>query len=226
MKIKRIMVGLLMVVGGFLGGCAAEPFERPPLPELVHPNPSALRAEFAGQLKERFISDDTVIIQAPFRDDMAILGVLQADRRAGTFELLGMNHMTVTLFHLCGEDGDKAIRYAMPPLMEQKETLLGIAGDTRRMYLDLVPAADAAVTIQPTYVRFSQETAEGTLVYEFGGVPTVLLEKRLEGFWGTIWRARYYDYAESPASHPRGVVMDNNRFGYRIIVKNRDWQVK
>jgi hypothetical protein len=51
----------------------------------------------------------------------------------------------------------------------------------------------------------------------------VLLEKRLEGFWGTIWRVRYYRYApESGGLYPRGIVMDNERFHYRIIVKNRD----
>jgi hypothetical protein len=227
MKIARkIMILLVVMIGSLVAGCAAEPFERPPLPELVNPNPAAMRAEFAGRLKEKFLSDDTVIIQAPFRDDMAVLGVLQADRTAGTFELLGMNHMGIKLFHLCGEEGPKAIRYAVPPLMEQETVLLGIAQDTRRMYLDLVPAADAAVQIRPTYVRFSQETAEGTLVYEFGGIPAVLLEKRLEGFWGTIWRVRYYDYPQTGALYPRGVVMDNNSFGYRIIVKNRNWQAK
>jgi hypothetical protein len=227
MRIGRAIAGLLVVLpGAIVAGCAAEPFERPPLPVLVHPNPNAMRAEFAARLPPKFLSDDTVIIQAPFRDDLAILGVLQVDRAAGTFELMGMNHLGVSLFHLCGEEGDKAIRSAVPPLMEEKEVLLGIAGDTRRMYLDLLPAADAAVAIRPTLVRFSQDTPEGTLVYEFGGVPAVLLEKRLEGFWGAIWRVRYYDYAESPALYPRGVVMDNNRFGYRIIVKNRAWQAK
>ena len=228
MRKARVITALLAVmVVAFFGGCAAEPFERPPLPALVNPNPSAMRAEFAGRLAGRFISDDTVIIQAPLRDDMAVLGVLQVDRAAGTFELMGMNHMGLKLFHLGAEEGDKAIRYALPPLMEQKDVLLSMAADTRRMYLDLVPAEGAAVKIRETYVRFSQETPEGTLLYEFGGAPAVLLEKRMEGFLGTIWRVRYYDYAEAgSALYPRGVVMDNDRFGYRIIVKNRTWQTK
>jgi hypothetical protein len=228
MTIVRSILGLMVVmVGGLVGGCAAEPFERPPLPVLVNPNPSAMRAEFAGRLAERFISDDTVIIQAPFQDDMAVLGVLQVDRAAGTFELMGMNHMGLKLFHLGADAGDAAIRYALPPLMEQKDVLLSMAADTRRMYLDLAPAEGATVKIRETYVRFSQETPEGTLVYEFGGAPVVLLEKRMEGFLGTIWRVRYYDYAEAgSAVYPRGVVMDNDRFGYRIIVKNRTWQTK
>jgi hypothetical protein len=227
MKTRVLAMFLAVLLVALLGGCAAEPFERPPLPELMNPNPSAMRAEFAARLAGRFLSDDTVIIEAPLRDDMAVLGVLQVDRAAGTLELMGMNHMGLKLFHLGAGEGDAAIRYALPPLMEQKDVLLSMAADTRRMYLDLVPAEGATVKIRETYVRFSQETPEGTLVYEFGGVPTVLLEKRLEGLLGTIWRARYYDYAEAgTALYPRGVVMDNERFGYRIIVKNRNWQAK
>ncbi len=224
-RVMTAFPAVMLVV--LFGGCAAEPFERPPLPALVNPNPGVMRAEFAARLANRFLSDDTVIIQAPFREDMAVLGVLQVDRAAGTFELMGMNHMGLKLFHLGAEEGDAAIRYALPPLMEQKDVLLSMAADTRRMYLDLVPGEGAAAKIRETYVRFSQEAPEGTLVYEFGGLPTVLLEKRLEGFFGTIWRVRYYDYAEAgSALYPRGVVMDNERFGYRIIVKNRNWQMK
>jgi hypothetical protein len=76
-------------------------------------------------------------------------------------------------------------------------------------------------------VRFYENTPEGKLVYEFGGQPTVLLEKRLDGAFGPIWRVRYYEYATATTwLYPRGIVMENNRFNYRIIVKNREWQTK
>lgn len=228
MKIKPMVRGLEAVLLSMLvGGCAAEPFERLPLPILANPNPTAIRAEFAGQLTDHFITDDTVIIQAPFRDDVAVLGVLRADRAGRSFQLVGMNHLGVKFFQLESEGGNATIQYAVPPLMEQKELLLSVAADTQRMYFDLVPSREAMVDVGPTVVRFRQNTAEGTLVYEFGGTPAVLLEKRLEGFYGAIWRVRYYDYGDAqPGLYPRGLVMDNKRFGYRIIVKNRAWQAR
>ena len=218
---------LLVMFAALSAGCAAEPFQRPALPILKDPNPRSIQTEFARRLADRFVSDDTVIMRAPFRDDLAVLGVLSADRTAGTFELLGMNHLGVKFFHLAGERQETTIRFAVPPLMEQKEVLRSMAEDTRRMYLGLTPGDGATAEIHPTFVRFYENTPEGKLVYEFGGQPTVLLEKRLDGAFGPIWRVRYYEYATATTwLYPRGIVMENNRFNYRIIVKNREWLTK
>jgi hypothetical protein len=205
-----------------LAGCAAEPFERPPLPLLNNANPQAMRYSFARSVMDRFTSDDTVIIHAPFRNDLAILGVLQVDRPAGTFELVGLNQLGIELFHVGGDRHGEAIRSAVPPLMKQKTVLLSIAQDMRRMYFELTPERGAKIDIGSRTVEFSEKTAQGELVFEFGGEPAVLLEKHLDGWFGTIWRVRYFLYASSSGSlYPRGVVMDNGRYHYRIIMKNR-----
>jgi hypothetical protein len=208
-------------------GCAAEPFVRPPLPVLKNPNPRAMRARLAHALPDRFTSDDTVIIQAPFRDDLAVLGVLRVNRSAGTFELVGLNQLGVKLFHLSGDSHGNHIRFAVPPLMKHKEVLLAIAGDIRRMFFDLVPEKGAGIGVGPTMLRFTQDTSEGTMVYEVGGDPPILLDKHLIDWFGTAWRVRYFQYASTTGSlYPRGIVMDNNWFHYRIIVKNLDWGVE
>ncbi len=65
------------------------------------------------------------------------------------------------------------------------------------------------------------------MVYDLGGDPPILLDKRLVGCFGTIWRVRYFQYASSGGSlYPRGIVMDNGQYHYRIIVKNRGWGVE
>lgn len=222
MKIRWLGAVLLTMC---VGGCAAKPFERPPLPILNNPNPTAMRQSVAHSLANQFTSDDTIVIDAPFHK-MAILGVLQIDRPAGTFELVGLNPMGVELFHLSGDSSGTKIRSALPPLMEQQEILLSIGQDIRRMYFDLVPQDSAAADPHSTFVRFTEKTPDGTIVYEMGGEPTALLEKRLEGFFGAIWRVRYYQYtaAKGETLYPRGIVMDNAHYHYRIIVKNRDWQ--
>jgi len=207
-----------------LAGCAAEPFERPPLPVLDNPNPAVMRANFAHSLADKFTSDDTIVIDAPFHK-MTILGVLEVDRNTGKFELVGLNPMGVELFHLSGDGGGTKIQSALPPLMEQKEVLFSIGQDIRRMYFDLLPAESAVVDLHSTFVHFSEKMPEGTMVHEMGDEPTVLLEKRLQGCFGAIWRVRYYQYAAKDGGlYPRGIVMDNAQYHYRIIVKNRDWQ--
>ena len=205
-----------------VGGCAAEPFERGALPILSDPNPAAMRESFAHSLAERFTSDDTIIIHAPFHD-MTVLGVLQVDRAAGKFELVGLNPMGVELFHLSGDSDGTKIRSALGPLMKQQDVLLSIGQDIRRMYFDLTP--DGSADVGSTVVRYSKKSAEGTIVYELGGEPAVLLEKYLDGCFGPTWRVRYYQYTKTAGGlYPRGIVMDNAHYHYRIIVKNRDWQ--
>ena len=81
--------------------------------------------------------------------------------------------------------------------MKQKSVLLAIAKDIRRMYFDLVPEKDAKIETDSNTVQFTEDTRHGELVYEFGGDPPVLLEKRHEGWFGASWKVRYYDYASS-----------------------------
>ena len=225
---KRLPAFLAFILAlAFLAGCASDPFTRPALPELVKPDAGLMRDEIEHSQAKAFMSDDTVVIEAPFRDDMAVLGVLRVDRGSDAFELMALSHMGLKLFHVAGDAKGQSIRFAIPPLLEKKDVLDAIALDTRRMYFDLVPGRAATVEVRPAFVRYSLPTPEGMLVYEIGGKPSVLLEKRLEGFWGTRWRIRYFDYSDDAAGrHPRGVILDNSQFHYRIIVKNRQWQAK
>ncbi|MGD0463270.1 MAG: hypothetical protein ABSB74_12365 [Tepidisphaeraceae bacterium] len=223
----RAWIAPPMLLLAFMAGCAAEPFTRPPLPLLKNPNPQAMRDNVAHAVPDRFTSDDTVIIQAPFRNDMAVLGVLRVNRPAGTFELVGLNQLGVKLFHLSGDPRGNSIRFAIPPLMENKDLLMGIAEDIRRMFFDLVPDSGAKIDVRSTTVRFCEKTSQGKMVYELGGDPPILLDKQLVGCFGPIWRVRYFQYASSPGSlYPRGIVMDNSHYHYRIIVKNRGWGVE
>ncbi len=218
---NRTVWGIAMLMTITLG-CSKEPFRRGALPPLVNRDPQAVRNAFAVKPAAKFTSDDTVVIKAPFRDEIAVLGVLQVDRTAGTFELLGLSHMGVQIFHVAGDRDGVSIRSAVPQLMENKRVLEAIAQDTHNMYFDLVPPAPSKGTVTQTTVELREKTKDGTLVYVYGGDPVVLLEKRLDAGLGSTWRVRYYDYAmQAHHLYPRGIVMQNGQFHYRIVVKNR-----
>lgn len=208
-------------------GCRAEPFQRPPLPVLVRPDPQAIRQQFPHKTPEEFTSDDTLILQFPFHDDLVMLGVLNVNRSDGTFELYALNQTGITYFHLSGIHGEFAIRDAIGPWMEHKDILLAIGRDIAHIYLNPAPSPSACIEIYPTNVCFTSQTAEGKLVYDFGMVPTVLLQKQAGGFFGASCGARYYDYEPGSGGKlfPRGITMDNYHFHYRLIIKNRDWSI-
>lgn len=218
------LAGLVLLAS--ISGCAKEPFVRAPLPVLVNPDPVAMANNFGRAIPRRFISDDTIIIKAPFRDDLAILGVLRIDRQTRKYELVGLNHVGLKLFDMAGDRGNASILFALPPLMAHKDVLLSMAKDVERMYLDLVPDPGAKEGIESREVSFSEKQPEGVLVYKFGEETAALLEKKMVGCFGAVWRVRYYQYsAESGGLIARGIVMDNSRFHYRIIVKNRDVEI-
>ena len=217
----------LMLLAAPLMGCAKDPFRPTPLPKLSRSDPPGIVNRFESALADRFTSADSVIIHVPFRDDLALLGVVQVDRVAGTFELVGLNQMGVQFFHLSGDRKGSSIRSAVPPLMKHKQILLSIADDTRRMYFDLLPGKDALADSQSNMIRFIEKTRAGKLIRTFGGDPGVLLEKRLSGWLGTNWKVRYFEYAlKDGKQYPRGIILNNGRYHYRITVRNREWQIK
>jgi hypothetical protein len=218
--------GLLTATACLAVGCAAEPFARPPLPVLKNPDPHAVRDNFQNRLPDGLDSLDPAVIRFPFVGDMTFLNQLEADRVKDTFRVSGFMPMGLLAFDLCGDRGRFVINSAVSQLMEHRELLLSIGHDLREAYLDLTPATSAAPTVWPKEVHFSQKTPDGTLSFEYAYDPPVLIEKRMSGFLGTVWRIRYYDYHLDAGGklHPRGIVLDNSRYHYQIVVRGEDLQ--
>ena len=205
-----------------LAGCAAQPFAREELPVLQNPDPQAIRQSFAASIPAKFVSDDTIVVSVPFHSDMAFLTVMRADRAAGKFEIAALNLTGIKLFDITSDPSGSKILYAVPPLEQHKDILLMTAAAIREMFLDLTPAADAKVKVAKTQVQY----VDGKLVYRIGGNPAVLLEKKEDGLLGYKWRVQYFRYAsDSGRLYPRGLVMDNGTYHYRIVMKNRDMEI-
>ena len=222
MKMHFVWIFLCEVAAG----CAPAPFVADPLPPLQNPNPATLRDTFLRAMPRQFVSEDSIIIQAPFHHDMAALGVMRVDRTAGTFELVVMNQTGLKLLAMSGNRSGVVVNFAIGPLMQHKDLLQLVGRDVGRIFLDEVPSSAQGARIGSNSVQFRDKQSDGTVYYEFGGDPPVLLEKWADGFFGSIWRVRYYHYAPHPGGlYPRGIVMDNAQLHYRIIVKNRDVEI-
>lgn len=246
----------------FLAGCASEPFKRQTVVPMGVTSPQQVLEKLAHGLPTSIVTDDTVVIQAPFRDDMAVLSVVKIDRINVTLELMGMSHTGVKLFHVAYENGKPVIRYAAPPLADQKQVLESLATDSWHIYFDLLPELAAWKKTSWDKMAFERKTEQGTLKYTLMRIAkdktsparTVLAEKKLATWTGTKWRVRYFHYSQQPEPaakpkvsltapadlknppaatpeledniklHPAGIVLDNEKYHYRIIVKNRSWR--
>lgn len=222
---RHLAQTIILLAAISLTGCAKDAFTREALPKIDNPNPTAIREAFASQRPDTFVAENAFVIHAPFRDDFAFLGVVQVDRAAGTFEFVGLSQTGVQYFHVSGDRGGNHVRDAIGPLMKQKRILLSFAEDVRRMYLDATPSENAKASVRSKVVRFSEKSSEGKVIRNFGGEPTVLLEKRVKGLLRTKWRARYFDYTSTGGKlYPRGILVMNGKYFYCITLKNRNWE--
>ncbi len=101
--------------------------------------------------------------------------------------------------------------------------MTSVAEDIRRIYFDLLPSPRAQVAVRRHRVVFSESTGDGTLRHVFGGENLVLLEKSFRQGWFRRWRVMYYEYEPNKGwLVPRGIVLHNRRYNYRLVVKIRD----
>ncbi len=213
---STLMLGMTL-----LAGCASVPFAAVPTPLLHDPDPAAMRSAWSASLPTRFTTEDTVVIEFP-GNSLAFLGFLRIDRATGTFEVQGMNHMGWLAFLISGGPRKTEVLRAAPPLAEQPKVLQSIAQDIRRMYFDLVPDQAARVRVGARSVRYTEDRPDAEIEFVMGGADGVLLEKRLTRWIWPVWRVKFYEYTPTlEGVFPRGIVLDNARFHYRIVVKNR-----
>ncbi len=216
----------LMLGMTLLAGCASGPFAAVPTPVLHDPDPTAMRSAWSASLPTRFTTEDTVIIEFP-GNSLAFLGVLRIDRATRTFDVQGMNHLGLRAFLISGDPRKTEVLRAAPPLAKQPKVLQSIAQDIRRMYFDLVPDQTARVRVGARSVRYTEDRADAKIEFVIGGADGVLLEKSLTHWIRPVWRVKFYEYTPTlEGVFPRGIVLDNTRFHYRIVVKNRSVQIE
>ena len=109
-------------------------------------------------------------------------------------------------------------------LMKRNNILLSFAEDIRRMYLEVTPDASSKPRVHSKHVTFAQKDDTGKTVFDFGGDPIVLREKRVKGFLRTKWKAEYFMYTtQDGKTYPRGIEMKNGRYFYRMTIKARSF---
>lgn len=224
------LVAMLMAVG-----CQSQPFERETLTPLGEQSSMSVLFDVMYTTPAQLVTDDTVVIEIPFHDDLALISVARVDRSTQSLQLLGMNHLGVKLFHVAHDGRSPSVVFAAGPLEERKDILLSIAQDTWRIYFDVTPQFETSARRHDTTLVMKRKTDEGTLSFTIAGHPGRLIEKKLSTWWGDRWRISYFNYqpvkeagqlAEGKVRmlHPAGIVLDNSKYHYRIIVHNRKWR--
>jgi hypothetical protein len=215
-----MVYGLWSVV--CLAGCVSLPFKEPVYPELAGVAPAVLIDAWQKAQPAESDSVSAVIFQYKWHNFCA-LGYSRLVPSEQTFKLACLNPMGMKLFEFSGQGEEVLTSFVIPEFGRYIQFPETVGQDIRRIYFDLVPDAAAAWRRDKGRLLFSQPDGDAKLEYVFAGDPARLVSKSCQESGRLIWRARYYDYlALSAKLYPRGVVFENYKYGYRIIIKVKE----
>lgn len=212
-----------LCLAAFLTSCSAAPF-RPvhrTLPASV--DAATVPERFARRLPSPLRAVHSVTFEYAWQSFTA-LGITEIRPEEGTFAIVGL-HPTggVKLFEIAGNRDGIERAYVQPQIAERGDLGTLVADDTRRIFLDRVPPADATAQRDGEVLRFRRPAEGGTLEFVFTGEEPVLIEKRYVRNETPVWSVGYHEYREeADGLHPGGIVFDHHDYGYRLILRFKE----
>ena len=217
---KRLLCLILLCL--LASGCAGVPFQETPRVPLESADPRGVVRQFQATLPESFQLVNSVVFQYYWRSFMG-MGYLDVDRRAGTFKVACLNPLGVQLFQLTGDRTSIESQSSLAQLKEYKELPTTVGNDIRRIYFDLVPAANAEIFRGRYQIAFRQKSGAGELSYLYAGAGRDLIEKTFYQDGDIRWRVTYYEYREEKGKrYPQGILLVNYQYGYRLTVRQKE----
>jgi hypothetical protein len=213
---------LLLLAVAVLPACSSIPFEETELCPVDGFDPKEVRTEFAAALPEAFTLVNTVVFEYLWHS-MSALGMLAVDAEEDTFTLVCLTAVGFKIFEISGEGEETTCVLTLKEIASEEEMAEALGQDIRRIYFDLVPMAEAEVEKDDDLLLYSHPSGENHVEHDFGGKDALLLEKRHYDDGDLTTRVRYYEYVDREGLfYPGGVVLDNRRFGYRLIVRLKE----
>ena len=218
---RSLLLTLLLL--GVLSGCSGTVPFGSAAPDMQAPlDPAALVSRFQARVPERFHLLSSIVFEYNWFTVSGI-GYLELNTHDGSYKVACMNHLGVKLFEFSGDRSGLQSQYAIEPLAKQGNIAVVVSEDVKRIYLDLAPAPDARAIVRKHSVLFRQRAGEGALEYEFSRESMRLARKTYREDHRAVWRVSYDEYREKDGkSYPLVVVFTNYRYGYRLIVRQKE----
>jgi len=215
---KHAFIGFVLLV---ICGCSGVPFQKPILVDVSLESPRDVRERFNKRVPEKFNLLNTIIFKYNYFNKISVLGSITA-KNINDFTVVGINPLGVKLFEIYSDKNGTYNRFAIEEL--RKKNLAQVVGDDiRRVYFNLVPSVDASFKKKKYKIIFSQNSESGKLLYIFGERDGYLLEKKFYEDGNLFWKVSYYEYRLVDGNlYPGGIVLDNYKYGYQLIVKLKE----
>jgi hypothetical protein len=224
----RIFRALACAVALACGACSSVPFapgERPPLDGI---DPESARRGFEATVPGSFELLSSVVFEF-WGHKVSALGVVSVNGETGAYRLACITPVGMKLFEISGTPETSTCDFAVEGLFDRfardDQFAEAVGADVRTIYLGLVPPADAEVERgERQFVYRSGDDARRT-EHVLAGRDPMLVEKRTWVHGDVVSRVRFYEYTwHGGRAFPGGVVLDNERYGYRLVVRVKEIQ--
>jgi hypothetical protein len=216
-KVWRAIVLLL-----FISGCSTVPFQKTEFVPLDIGDPWSIVERFEKRAPDSFQLLTTVVFEYNSRTFSGI-GAVQVNRTDRIFRVAAMNPMGVKFFELSGDQDNVVTHYAIDDLSQYGDFATVVGNDIRRIYMDLLPGADANVRAKSNKLIFRRSSGPGFVEHVFAGTGGDLIEKSYYEEDGIVWKVSYYEYRDQNGKRwPRGIVFIHFDRGYRLVVRQKE----
>lgn len=222
----RTAASILILFCAMLAGCVTSPF---PEPEPYLPGsgaPTEVPGHFAARLAPSFEQVNAIVFRFRMRE-MAALGMASVDRTNRSFAVTCLTPIGVKLFDVVCAQGRVEGRFVHPELAKRGGDLAQAAGaDLVHTYLDLQPPEGTPFQARDGRLVFAAADATGVTEYCYAGRDGRLAEKTRLEEGRRVWTVAYRGYAPDAAGLlvPTGILIENRKYGYRLVVSAREEQ--
>ena len=217
---KQFLVIVFMVL--HMTGCMKIPFREAARVPMSSRDAGRMVDRFKERMPVNFQLLSTVVFLYNWSQFSGI-GYLDINGETRAFKAVGINPMGVKLFELSGDEQGVVTHFALDALTRRGDLARAVGEDIRRIYFDLVPPPDATVRRKKYEIIFSRTLEAGRIEHVFAGPGGELVEKRYYRDGTMDWRISYYEYQKQDGkSYPRGIILKNYRYGYRLLVKQKE----
>ncbi|MBI5664966.1 MAG: DUF3261 domain-containing protein [Nitrospirae bacterium] len=185
-------------------------------------DPQALLEAFRHKSPESFQVMNTIVFEYNWNKFSGI-GYIYVDTAEKAFKVVCMNPMGVKLFELSGDKDGIVPHFVLEQFSMQGNFAATVGEDIRRIYFELLPSPSARIKKKKYEIKFTEPAGAGTMEYIFAGAGGYLVEKKYYEENSLNWGISYYEYQERDGRiYPRGIILNNYKYGYSLTVKLKD----
>ena len=212
---------LLLSVVIFFIGCAGIPFD--PIELMpIEITPQQIIAKNMLVCPDAYTASSAFTFKK-FTSEIFVVGYTEIDAAEKKFRVALMNPMGMKVLEISGDQGVFTTHFIVDRLAEIPD-VVGIFGtDIERIYFGYVPPKAAEIIIHEDQVEFIEKEGKVAVHYFFGSSDYVLLKKIFYYGGKKACTIQYFDYQmHNDTQYPHGMMLNNHKNKYRLIVKLKD----